>query len=113
MLICYKGQKQILTNIRVADSVFSRMKGLIGKSNLNENHGLLIKPCKQVHTFFMKFPIDCIFLNGVGEVVYIIEGLTPWEISKYIPIAEEILETPHGTVSTYSISIGDRLTFKD
>ena len=63
-----------LTNIKIADSFCSRFMGLMGKSpkNISEMGGLLIKPCSQIHMFFMKTPIDVVYLDSLNEIVKLI-----------------------------------------
>jgi uncharacterized membrane protein (UPF0127 family) len=55
--------KELSDNVTVADSLFKRMKGLLGRSGMSAGEALWIKPCMSVHTFFMRFPIDVVFLS--------------------------------------------------
>lgn len=62
----------------VAASFLQRAKGLIGRSSLPPGEGLLIERCNAIHTFFMKFPIDAIFLDRSGRVVKTVRNIRPW-----------------------------------
>ena len=77
-----KNVNQDLLDIRrrcsVADSPLPRLKGLLGRSGLDGGEGLLIRPTSAVHTWFMRFPIDVVFLDGELRVLRIVSGLKPW-----------------------------------
>jgi uncharacterized membrane protein (UPF0127 family) len=64
----------------VASKFFQRAKGLIGRSSLPRGEGLLIERCNAIHTFFMKFPIDAVFLDRHGRVVRIVRAIRPWRL---------------------------------
>lgn len=91
----------------LANSFFSRLKGLIGKNELKINEGLCILPCKSVHTFFMKFSIDVIFVDKNGIVCKIAKNLKPYKISKYISKAQYVIELSSGMCNRFKIEIGD------
>ena len=62
----------------VAEGVFERMRGLIGRTALASGKGMLITKCNCIHTFFMRFPIDATFLDRKGNVVKTVKGIRPW-----------------------------------
>ena len=64
--------------VEVAETFAARAKGLIGRGGLEPGHGLLIPHCNCIHTFFMRFPIDVIFLDGNGAVVKAVRNIPPW-----------------------------------
>lgn len=64
----------------VASKFFQRAKGLIGRRSLPCGEGLLIERCNAIHTFFMKFPIDAVFLDRHGRVVRIVRAIRPWRL---------------------------------
>lgn len=88
-----------------AVSSIERMVGLLKHSKLSDGEAMLIDSCKQVHTFFMKFPIDAIFINKAGVVVGI-EELKPWRMSKIHWRADAVIETPHGWAKRNQITLG-------
>ena len=70
---------QILADeIRIADTFGSRFLGLMGKKELKEGQGLLLKRCGSIHTCFMRFPIDATFLDRRGNVLKVVRGIRPW-----------------------------------
>lgn len=62
----------------VARTLFARMRGLIGRSGLPPGAGLLILRCNAIHTFFMRFPIDAVFLDRNDQVVKVVRDIRPW-----------------------------------
>jgi len=101
----------LVGNLTVADSIFSRMKGLLGKDKLSTGDGLWIKPCKGVHTFGMKFAIDVIFLNRNQRVIAIKNDLKPNRITAIYFGALTVLELPADTARELQLSIGDVIDF--
>ena len=63
---------------KVARTIFARMRGLIGKADLEPGTGLLIPRCRAIHTFFMRFAIDAVFMDAKGNVVKTIRNIPPW-----------------------------------
>lgn len=63
---------------RVARTLFERIRGLIGTKSLPEGEGMLILRCNSIHTFFMSFPIDAVFLDRDGNVVKTVRNIRPW-----------------------------------
>ena len=67
-----------LRKVVVADRLFARIRGLIGRDGLPEDTGMMIENCNSIHTFFMRFPIHAVFLGRDGEVVKIVRDIKPW-----------------------------------
>ena len=101
--------KIISTNVETAYTFGKRFRGLMLRKSLAEGSSMHIKPCGSVHCFFMKFPIDVVFLSTNGTVVHIINEMKPWTVSKIYAKAESVLELPSGTASKVGLKIGDRL----
>lgn len=93
----------------VADSILTRMRGLLGKDSLPLGYGLWLKPCKGVHTFGMKFAIDVVFLDLEHRVIAMLNGLKPNRMTSIYPCASTVLELPESTVVDAQLSIGDFL----
>ncbi|HOA84894.1 MAG: DUF192 domain-containing protein [Clostridiales bacterium] len=102
----------ILENVRVAGSFFSRLSGLMMKKSLGGDGGLLLVPCRQIHTFMMRFPIDAVFLSREQEIVHIERGLVPGRMTPYVKDAWSVLEAPAGFAAESRLSVGDRLRFE-
>jgi len=94
----------------MATNIVDRTRGLMGRQGLGVGQGMLIRPCQSVHTFFMRFPIDVVFLDNENRVVRIVERMKPNRISPYVFRARSTLELPAGTVSVTSTHVGDKLT---
>ena len=95
-----------------ADTFMERFKGLMGVTDLPLGQGLHIAPCNSIHTFFMKIPIDAVFLNAGNEVVDVCHALPPWRMSKVYFGAKSVLELPAGTASASQTKAGDQLSFE-
>jgi uncharacterized membrane protein (UPF0127 family) len=92
----------------VADSPASRMKGLLGRSELRPGEGLLLRPASSIHTCFMRFPIDAVFLDGGLRVLGISDGLRPWRAASRRG-ARAVLELPAGESARRGLEVGDSL----
>jgi len=100
----------LATRLEVADSASLRSKGLLGRTGLEPGHGLWIVPCESVHTFFMKFAIDLVYLDRRNKVRKVKSAVGPWRISACLS-AHSVLELPAGTVQSTSTQSGDILEF--
>lgn len=76
----------------VADTYFSRLRGLIGHPPLAEDTALWIEPCQQVHTHFMRYPLHVLFLNRQLQVLRVVQALAPWRVSPWVRQARSVLE---------------------
>lgn len=93
--------------VTIADTFFTRLKGLLGKAGLPGGHCLILKPCRSVHTMFMKFPIDLLFLDKDNRVVGIISNLTPFKMTGIIKGSRLAVELPAGTIASTGTVTGD------
>src|SRR3989442_9129992 len=92
--------------LRAANTHWTRLKGLLGTSELPPGEGLWIKPCQQVHMFGMRYPIDLAFLDPGGRIVRTVSGLAPWRVSPRVRAASSVLELPVGTVARAGLTEG-------
>ncbi len=102
----------IVPNLVVANTTLSRLIGLLNHSVLPENAGMLLTQCSQVHTLFMRFPIDVVFLNSKKEILGI-ESLKPWRFSKFYLKARFALELPVGAATKLGLNRGQTLEVCD
>jgi uncharacterized membrane protein (UPF0127 family) len=91
-LLFLKQQQVYIGTVSIADNILTRIKGLLGAPPLPDYQGLLIKPCKQVHTVGMRYPISVWFIDKDNQVIRIINNLKPGKISPYIRTAQYIVE---------------------
>lgn len=101
--------KELAARVKVADSFFLRLKGLLGAGSLSQGEGLWIVPCKAVHTFGMRFPIDVIFLDSEQRVVVAISGLLPNRATSFYRNAASVLELSAGTLAGIPLAVGERI----
>src|SRR5260221_8870911 len=92
----------------IPESVFGRMRGLLGRDGLEPGGGMLIDRAPSVHMFFMRFPIDVVFLDGDRKVVRVVELLRPWRIAGAARAAAA-LELPAGAAAAAAVEVGDIL----
>jgi uncharacterized membrane protein (UPF0127 family) len=88
----------------------TRMKGLLGRSELGADEGLWITPCNSIHMVGMRFPIDAVFIDESLQVVRVHEGVQPWRMARGGKHAASVLELPAGKAAFYHLRPGDRLT---
>jgi uncharacterized membrane protein (UPF0127 family) len=94
--------------IELADSSAKRRVGLLKHEKLEPGEGLWIVPCESVHTFFMKFPIDLVYLDKKRKVRKVRKAVPPWRLSACLS-AHSILELPAGTAEETGTQAGDVL----
>ena len=96
----------------VADTSAKRRTGLLKHARLAPGEGLWIVPCESVHSFFMKFAIDLVYLDRKHTVRKVRRAMRPWRIS-VCPSAYSILELPVGTIQSSRTEAGDQLLIED
>ncbi len=100
----------VATHLEVAHSGAKRRKGLLGRDRLNVGEGLWIIPCESVHTFFMRFPIDLVYLDRENRVRKVRSRVGVWRISICLT-AHSVLELAAGAVDGTQTRQGDMLEF--
>ncbi len=90
--------------ITIARHFWSRAIGLLGQPALGERQGLLITPCDSVHTFFMRWPIDVVFIDRTGTITRIVERLRPWRCAA--ARAHACLELSAGNAAALGLQVG-------
>jgi len=100
----------IASDLKEAAGFFQRFFGLMGRARLGNNEGLWMARCRAIHTFFMKFPIDVVFLDRDFIVTKTVKGLRPFRPMASCRHAQGVLELPEGTIERARIQIGDRVT---
>jgi uncharacterized membrane protein (UPF0127 family) len=96
-------------HVEVADTSFTRMKGLLGRPGLDAGAGLWIKPSSGVHTIAMQFPIDVIGLDSKRKVIKLWENLAPYRITTVHAKLRSVVELPAGRIAACSVKLGDVL----
>ena len=96
-------------DVNVADSFLTRFRGLMGKKSLGYEEGLLLVNCSSIHSFFMKIPIDAVYLSK-NMTVLGTETLKPWSVGRHIKGTVNVLELKEGRAL---ISVGDVLEIQN
>ena len=111
-LIVNLTQSGALCVCELADRPLLRLRGLLGRSELPAGEGLFISPAPSIHTAFMRFPIDALFLDREMRVVRIVERLRPWRMASKRG-ARAVLELAAGECARRGVQVGDRLELRD
>jgi uncharacterized membrane protein (UPF0127 family) len=98
--------------VRAVHTWKARLTGLLATPALAEGQGLWLSPCTSVHTLFMRYAIDVIFLDADGRVLHCVT-LAPWRLSRWVPKAAGVLELAAGAAQKTRLRVGDRLLFKE
>lgn len=100
-------------DLNIADTFLTSLVGLMGKRQLVSGSGLWIVPCQSVHTFWMRFPIDVIFMDKANRVVHFVENLKPFRVSKHVPKARSVIELPVSSIRTSATRVGDQINISE
>jgi uncharacterized membrane protein (UPF0127 family) len=93
---------------RIAKDPWTRMRGLLGRRQLDDGEGILLRPASSVHTWFMLFPIDVVFLDRELAVLRVVPRLGPWR-AVWRRGAVSVLELAAGECTARGVGVGDRL----
>lgn len=104
-----KDQSLLVARLNVAESLSDRTIGLLGRESLPEDEGLWIHRCNSIHTFFMRFAIDCVFLNRKQEVVAVKADIKPWRLVLPQWGASSVIEVSAGVTEKWKLQKGDTL----
>lgn len=99
----------LIPQLDIARTFWKRGKGLLGRSSLPEQEALWIHHCNSIHTFFMKFAIDCVFVDKNLKVKAVYKDVRPWRLLLPVWGASSVIEMTSGTASKLKVSVGDQL----
>lgn len=103
--------KIIAEHVEVANTVFKKMKGLLGREKIKKGEGLRLLSCNNIHSLFMKFEFDAIFIDKYNKVKKLSEKIPQWTLLKICFGADSVIELPAGTIKETGAEIGDELEF--
>jgi uncharacterized protein len=107
-------QTFLATEMRVANTHWARLRGLmtLSPSRFRHGQGLWIVPCHGVHTWLMRFPVDVIYLDELNKVVHVEESLRPWRFAPVRMEATSVVEVPPHTIFNSGTRVGDLFEFR-
>ena len=97
----------------IADTVLSRLIGLLNRSSLHSDEALVITQCRSIHMFFMRFPIDVIFIDKNKVIIGLVKRILPFCMSPYFWRASSAIEVAAGTIEQTKVGKGDQLEFRE
>ncbi len=104
--------KIISNNILIANSLYTRLIGLMFKKQLTGAEGLLIDPCRSIHTCFMRYNLDVVFMSTENKIVKIVRNIKPWRMTWIYIQANKTLELPAGKLP-FELKEGDVLEVRN
>jgi uncharacterized membrane protein (UPF0127 family) len=100
---------RVAVNAEVARGPIRRGLGLMGRRSWPTSDGLVLEHCNSIHCFFMRMPIDVLYVDKQGQVVKVLESLRPWRLGPISFKTDWVLELPVGTIERTGTRVGDRL----
>jgi uncharacterized protein len=100
----------VCERVAVADRAHRRMRGLMGRRRLSSGQGMVIRPAFAIHTHFMRFPIDAVFLDSDQVVIAVEKNLRPWRTASCRG-AREVVELAAGECDRRGLEVGDRVAW--
>ncbi len=100
--VCY-------TQVRLANTLTTRLVGLLPQHQLAPQQGLWISPCNSIHSIGMRFEFDAAFIGGQGQVLHVIQAMRPFKVSPLVRHAVAVLEVPAHSLAAHGITLGDAL----
>lgn len=94
----------------MAETFFKRIRGLLARKEFGKGEALIIKPCNSIHTFFMRFSIDVLFVDKNNAVIEAISNLRPFRVTRTYFNVVYVVELPEGVVESSSTCVGDILS---
>lgn len=107
-LVNQRTDEALAQHVEVAVTRRARRKGLLGRDGLGSSCALILAPCAAIHTMFMRFDIDAVFVDDDGRTVKVVRRLAPWRIAADAS-AHAVVELPAGSLNDDDVAIGDRL----
>lgn len=101
--------QQLISDLQVATGFYARGKGLLGRKSLGADQALWIHACNSIHTFFMQFTIDCVFLDKKMRVKAIYSEVRPFRMVWPVWGARSVIEFPAGRAQELGLKVGEQL----
>ena len=102
-------QADLISDGKMANTHWTRLRGLIGVRDLPVGSGIVIEPCHGIHCMFMSIPIDVVYANRQDQVVALDRGMKPWTFGRIYRDSRYVVEVPVGTIERTGTQVGDQL----
>lgn len=99
----------VIAEVWLADHYWERLRGLLGRPLLRQGQGLLLRPCSSIHTLFMGYPLDIVFLDREGRILRIVKSLRPFHFALGLKGTYSTLELTEGATAALGMEVGDTL----
>jgi len=96
-------------DVFIAKTPFLRIKGLLGRKTFPAGQAIILEPCNSIHTFFMRFPIDVVFVDKNYKIINALPGLNPNRISRIYWRSCRVIELPAGILNLTNTQVQDQL----
>lgn len=104
-------EELIASKVIKADNFFNRLFGLTVRRKLRAKEGFYIENCSSIHTFWMRYSLDVIFLDKNNRIIAIYNNIRPFRVTRFIRNSFSVLELKSGTIDKTTLSVGDLIRF--
>ena len=94
-------------DVEIASTALKRMIGLLGKDNISAGNALVLMPCDSIHTFFMRFPIDVLFVDKSNKIIKAVKAIRPFRLTRVYFRSNYCVELPVGSIDAANTAEGD------
>jgi uncharacterized protein len=108
LLVNARSDETIASDVELALTRSQRRQGLLGRKTFEPSAALVISPCWSIHTAFMRFAIDVLFIDPGGRVMRVVRNMPPWRIA-VAPRAHAVIELPAGSLDGQDLKVGDEI----
>jgi uncharacterized membrane protein (UPF0127 family) len=102
----------LVTQGRVADTFWLKLRGLLGVASLQQDEGLILVGEKSIHTLFMRFPIDVVYVDKNYQVIRTDINMIPYRLGPFVFQSAYVVEMPVGIIADTATQVGDQLKFE-
>ncbi|WP_185806819.1 DUF192 domain-containing protein [Bacillus sp. HMF5848] len=111
-IINLSNERILAEEVETAYSFFKRLKGLMFTDQLSSGCAIHIKPCRSIHSFFMNYPIDVLYVNDDGIIVALEEGFEPGQVGRRFADAHSVVELPVETIQNTNTQVGHKIELR-
>ncbi len=111
-LVHSESGRPLADHLEFARTPLQRMRGLLGRNHLPPGGGMMIERCSSIHTCFMRFPLDVVFLDADLVVRKVVHHLRPWRLAASVG-ARHTVELPADALERAPVALGDRLCIEE